>query len=108
MSNRRISRERLDKYIGKYVLRENADYKWIVKLIDVVKSRNSIMVTQGMDIYPKPRAYHRNSSFNTIWEERPSTDSFFRLPTKEEMNLYRQYSRELILLGTNNSIFGSK
>ena len=109
MNNPSIPTKELYKYIGKYLLRENRDYKWIFKLVDVI-GENSILVTQGVDIYPIPRMYHSGgiTIFNKTWDETPSRDVLTRLPTKKEMNQYRQYTRELIFLGSNKSSFGKK
>ena len=104
-----IPKKELYKYIGKYLLRENREYKWIFKLVDVLGG-NSILVTQGVDIYPTPRMYHSGgiTIFNKTWDETPNEDVLTRLPTKKEMNQYRQYTRELIFLGSNKSSYGKK
>lgn len=104
-----ISITKLKEHIGKYILRDNREYKWIFKLLNV-KNIREITITQGMDIYPKARAYHGRgiTDFNKQWEEDVYTETKLRLPTKDEMNLYRKYSREIILLNTNKSCYGTK
>ena len=61
-----------------------------------------------MDVSPQPNAYHCHAdgcSFDEIFTE---VNVDVRLPTKEELNLYRKYTRELRLLGTNISDYGRK
>ena len=100
-----MTKKELIKYIGKILIKENSQYKWMFKLIDF--DEYSLIVTQGMDIFPQPRAYHNVSHFNEVWHEELALD-YTRLPTKEELNLYRKYTRELRLLGTNKSKYGTK
>lgn len=99
---------KLKKYKGKILTRSNSNYTWMFKLVDV-DNDGTLLVTQGMDIFPQPRAYYRLGikDFNKIHEEIINEDNI-TIPTKEEMNLYRKYTREIILLGTNKSEFGTK
>ena len=101
--------ESLRKYIGKILLCDNGIYKWMYKVVSVknIKNHCTLYVTQGMDIYPQPRAYKHgeSNSFNNVDTENISYGEL-REPTKEELNLYRKYSRELILLGTNKTDYG--
>ena len=101
--------ETLRKYIGKILLCDNGIYKWMYKVVSVKNIRNYciVYVTQGMDIYPQPRAYKYGDSnlFNNVYAENIHYGEL-REPTKEELNLYRKYSRELILLGTNKTDYG--
>jgi len=108
-NNKFIPIEKLSKYIGKYILRDSGDCKWMFKLLGV-KNNKTLIVTQGMDVYPKARAYHGRGikDFNTQWAEDVYSQSKLRLPTKNELNLYRQFSREIILLNTNKSCYGTK
>ena len=98
---------KLKKYKGKILTRSNSNYTWMFKLVDV-NNYGILLVTQGMDIFPQPRAYHGRGikDFNKIHDE-INGDSI-TIPTKEEMKLYRKYTREIILLGTNKSEFGTK
>ena len=100
--------ENLERYIGKILLCDNGIYKWMYKVISV-ENNTTLHVTQGMDIYPTPRAYKHGDSnlFNNIDTEDISYGEL-RKPTKEELNLYRKYSRELIFLGTNKTNYGNK
>lgn len=104
-----MTEKELKQNIGKIILMENRCYKWMVKLLDVTPQ--GIIITQGMDIYPMPNAYlsEDNQTFNQKYCE-PYNDNFknSRLPQKKEINLYRQYTRELRLLGTNKSNYGRK
>ena len=90
------------------MLCDNGIYKWMYKVVSV-GDNCTLYVTQGMDIYPQPRAYKHGpiKKFNDIDYEDISYGKL-REPTKEELNLYRKYSRELILLGTNKTSYGSK
>lgn len=101
--------ETLRKYIGKILLCDNGIYKWMYKVVSVKNIMNHCMlyVTQGMDIYPQPRTYKYEdpSLFNNVDYENIYYGEL-REPTKEELNLYRKYSRELILLGTNKTNYG--
>ena len=79
--------ESLRKYIGKILLCDNGIYKWMYKVVSVKDIRNHciVYVTQGMDIYPQPRAYKHgeSNSFNNVDTE----DIYYgelREPTKEE------------------------
>lgn len=93
--------ENLKQYIGKYVLRENREYKWMFKIVSV-ENCDQIKVTEALDIYPKPRAYKhgikgfRNVDFEDI---RVRSEYTMRMPTKEEMDIYRQFWRKIIYLG---------
>ena len=100
-----MTEKELIKYIGKILIKENSQYKWMFKLIDF--DEYSLIVTQGMDIFPQPRAYRNESHFNEVCHEQLALD-YTRPPTKEELNLYRKYTRELRLLGTNKSRYGTK
>jgi len=94
----------LKKYKGKILTRCNSNYTWMFKLVEV--DNDMLLVTQGVDILPHPRFYHHGITFfNEIHEE--LNGDTIRIPTKEEMKLYRQYTREVILLGTNKSEFGT-
>jgi hypothetical protein len=97
----------LKKYKGKILTRNNINYTWMFKLVDV-DNCGTLLVTQGMDIFPQPRAYHGRGikDFNKIHDEINGDN--ITIPTKEEMKLYRKYTREIILLGTNKSEFGTK
>jgi len=97
----------LEKYKGKILTRSNSNYTWMFKVVDV-DNYGTLLVTQGMDIFPQPRAYHGRGikDFNKIHDEINGDN--ITIPTKEEMNLYRKYTRELIFLGTNKSDFGTK
>lgn len=102
-----MEKENFKQYIGKILLKENAGYKWMFKVIDITLDGN-FKVVHGMDIYPQPNAYHCHMdgcSFDDIFTE---ANVDVRLPTKEELNLYRKYARELRLLGTNISDYGRK
>lgn len=89
----------LKKYIGKYILRKNNDYKWMFKLVDVVDN-GYLIVTQPLDIYPKPRLYKCGDFLGNHKENVViGTKDDMRLPTKEEFNLYRKSWRKLIYLG---------
>lgn len=102
-------KEVLEKYIGKILLNGNGIYKWMYKLVGVVNDE-FIEITQGMDIFPEPRAYKHGPTkqFNNVDYEDLYNAKELREPTKEELNLYRKYSRELILLGTNKTNYGNK
>lgn len=101
-----MEKENFKRYLGKILLKDNSDYKWMFKVIDITRDGNFI-VTHGMDIYPQPRAYHSVACFNETFSEQ-NIPSIIRLPNKHELNLYRKYTRELILLGTNVSDYGRK
>lgn len=93
--------ENLKQYIGKYVLRENREYKWMFKIVSV-ENCDRIQVTEALDIFPKPRAYKQGiKGFRNVGLENIGTRSEYimRLPTKEEMNTYRQFWRKIIYLG---------
>jgi len=100
-----MTKKELIKYIGKILIKENSEYKWMFKLINF--NKHKMKATQGMDIFPKPRAYRSESHFNDAFDEALALNDT-RTPTKEELNLYRKYTRELILLGTNVSDYGRK
>ena len=102
-----ITLELLKKYKGKILTRSNNNYTWMFKLVDV-NNYGTLLVTQCMDIFPQPRAYHGRGikDFNEIHDE--INGDTITIPTKEEMKLYRKYTREIILLGTNKSKFGTK
>ena len=106
-NNKFIPIEELSKYIGKYILRDTENCKWVLKLLGV-KNNKTLIVTQGMDIYPKARAYRGIKDFNTQWKEDVYPNSKLRLPIKNELNLYRQFSREIIFFNTNKSCYGTK
>ena len=103
----------LDKYIGKLIVVDNHEYKWMFKLLNYNKLLNQATITQPIDILPKPRFYDYSTcrdaeNFNKITKE-PIADFYsYGLPTKEDLNLYRKYTREARLLGTNNSHYGTK
>lgn len=92
--------ENLKQYIGQYILRENKDYKWIFKIVDVI-DKHKLYITQALDIYPSPRAYKGMNNFLKVAvediDQYKCTDDM-RLPTKEEMNIYKQYWRKIIFL----------
>lgn len=100
--------EELKQYKGKILVKRNKDYTWMFKLVDIIGK--DLFVTQGIDIKPTPRVYFARGikDFNTIHYEPYGNIIVHRLPTKEEMNLYRKYTREIKLLGTNKSNFGTK
>ena len=109
-----MTKTELRQNIGKIIAKDdNKKYIWLFKLVDVPKGKQDLIVTQGIDILPTPRTYHTD-----FFKEHKFTDNFkeeysyqaklIRLPTKDELNLYRKYTRELILLGTNKSQFGTK
>ena len=106
-----MTKTELKKYIGKIIAKDNNIYVWLFKLIDVQEEDNGLIVTQGMDLIPKPSAYHisfcESDDFNDLFIE-PHVPEITRVPTKEELKLYRQYTRELRLLGTNKSMYGTK
>ena len=95
--------ENLKQYIGKYVLRENDNYKWMFKVVSVVNDK-ILLVTEAMDLEPKVRAY-KHGTINRFFEvdreciDKLSYGDTMRLPTKEELNLYRQYWRKIAFLG---------
>ena len=106
-----MTKTELRQNIGKIIAKDNKHYIWLFKLVDVPKGKQDLIVTQGIDILPTPRTYHTD-----FFKEHKFIDNFeeayqaklIRLPTKDELNLYRKYTRELILLGTNKSQFGTK
>jgi hypothetical protein len=113
-----MTKTELRQNIGKIIAKDNKDYIWLFKLIEVPKGDKDLVVTQGMDVFPVPRTYskdlygmweehNKEYSFNTPFEENYQPH-ITRLPTKEEINLYRKYTRELRLLGTNKTNFGTK
>lgn len=63
------------------------------KLVGIGDLWYTIKVTHGMDVSPQPNAYHCHAdgcSFDEIFTE---VNVDVRLPTKEELNLYRKYTR---------------
>ena len=92
------------KHKGKILVKNNYNYTWMFKLIGLVNSYE-IQTIYGMDIKPCPRIYNCNG-FNATSIE--AINESIRIPTKEELNLYRKYTREIKLLGTNKSEFGTK
>lgn len=109
-----MTKKELKSHIGKIITKQNWRCLWMFKLINVLddddESDEPLIVTQGLDILPTPRQYHAETysvSFNEPFEEIHCSE-ITRLPTKEELNLYRKYSRELRLLDTNKSQYGNK
>lgn len=108
-----MTKTELRQNIGKIIAKDNKEYIWLFKLVDVPKGKRDLVVTQGIDVFPTPKTYHID-----LFKEHKFIDNFeevydyqaklIRLPTKDELNLYRKYTRELILLGTNKSQFGTK
>jgi hypothetical protein len=101
-----IAKENLKNYKGKILGKKYGGYIWLFKLIDV--KNDSIIVSQGIDIEPKPRFYHSRGlkDFNSMWEEGVEPTCF--LPTKVQLNLYIKYTREAKFLNSNKSNFGTK
>ena len=103
--------QEIEKCKGKIIAKDNQDYVWLFKVLDVrnINSEKNVELTatQGMDVYPIPRAYRGTEAFNKPYRE-ISVINTMRMPTKAELNLYRKYSRELKLLGTNKSNYGKK
>ena len=103
----------IDKYIGKLIVVDNHQYRWMFKLLNYNKLLHQATITQPIDILPKPRFYEYSTcrdaeNFNKITKE-PIVDFYsYGLPTKEDLNLYRKYTREARLLGTNKSHYGTK
>jgi hypothetical protein len=91
----------LKQYIGKYLLRDNGNYKWMFKVIDVI-DRHKLLVTEALDIYPTPRAYKRGirgfleAAVEDIDSHKCGDD--MRLPTKEDFNIYRESWRKIVFL----------
>lgn len=103
------NKQTLTKYIGKILLREANGFVWLFKLVDVVDD-DVVLTTQGIDIFPKFRAYRGFKYFLNSAEENIKTNQLdsqyaaqkkdeLRLPTKQELNTYIKIRREIIFLG---------
>ena len=104
-----MTTEELKQHKGKILTKCNCGYTWMFKLIDVDTQNKKAITINGINILPRPNVYAKLGDicgFNTVCCERYI--SCIRVPTKEEMNLYRKYTREIKLLGTNKSKFGEK
>ena len=103
-----MTKEELKKHIGEIVLAENEQFTWMFKLLNINYDDDTLKTIYGMDIKPSPRCYGI-SGFNKPTNETILDRSVqIRMPTKEELKLYTQYTRELRILGTNNSNYGNK
>ena len=103
-----MTNKEIKQNIGKILVKSNREYTWMFKLIDINPDYNDLIVTYGMDIKPQPKAYHCqicDNPFNKTFEE---INVDVRIPTKKELNLYRKYTIELRILGTNKSEYGTK
>lgn len=102
-----ITQKDLPNYKNKYVKCIHCNYKWIFKLLDIQNDR--LVVTQGIDIYPQPRLYYGGVTDFNIKRTEPlyGSDALYTV-TKQDMKLYRKFTREIIFLNSNKSYYGSK
>ena len=108
----------LRKQLGKYVASVGTIWSggkittvvWIQKLIEIPKRYNDDHNTRGIEVYGdcvtevtprKCKIY--GSSFGLdvkLKHYRTNAQDFFRKPTKEEMNIYRDFWRKYRIFGT--------
>ena len=96
---------------GNILLRKNGIYTWMFKLVDVDKEKQILYITNPIDIFPKPRFFcdtripvckcPSNNFFSVYQEYFVLNDNHerIRLATKNELQLYNEYTRKARLLG---------
>lgn len=112
--------KQLKPFIGKIMTVDapSTEYVWMYKIIDIREKYSEIIVTHGLDIMPTPKMYF-NVSFSKEQTDKEIIEAFLmkhteyfneyiRIPTKQELNTYRNATREIILLHSNKSCYGTK
>lgn len=101
----------LRKQLGKYVASEtNCGEKivWIQKLIEIPKKYNDDHNTRDIEVYgncvtevtPRKCKIYGHELFGSVEHYKTNAQHFFRKPTKEEMNIYRDFWRKYRIFGT--------
>ena len=103
----------LRKHLGQYVASETTRYYssgknvkvvWIQKLTEIDNNYLDTRRTKGISVYGDcvtevmPRRC-KIYGYGTIKHYRTNAQDFFRKPTKEEMNMYRQFWRKYRIFG---------
>ena len=103
----------LRKQLGKYVASvgrtwDKTTVVWIQKLTKIPKIYENTQKTRGIEVYGDcvtevtPRKCKIYGSYFKIGVKhyRTNAQDFFRKPTKEEMNIYRNFWRKYRIFGT--------
>lgn len=104
-----INTSNINNFKGQILVKENNGFKWMFKFIIMPSHMNWIMVTNPVDILPTPNFYtdysQDNSNDNFFYKISSelivytSTSAILRLPTKEELIYYINYTRAVRTLG---------
>jgi len=101
----------LRKQLGKYVASESNYYGktvWIQKLTEIPINYKDTQKTERIDVYgdcvteitPRPYGIYGSAFGDSIKHYRTNAQQYFRKPTKEEMNIYRNFWRKYRIFGT--------
>ena len=115
----KITKLNIHQFIGKILLKENENYKWMFKVVDVDMKNNILLVTNPLDISPRHRFYlkavvkyvqnENNFFYDVIRESLLQTRyEILRTPTKNELLEYINYTREQRLLNNESILKGEK
>lgn len=95
--------EELETKVGQILYVKSRSVNWMFKLLKVIKTESGngnvyVITLFGLDVYPNFRYYCGNPR-EPHYERIPL--SSIRTPTKKELNLFREITREAKILGKN-------